>query len=890
MDSKVWVFELRDNKTVNKQSGSLTFPRPGDSSLYIITNEKSKCHLLQKSVNQKSVEKKSEEKKMKEIFQYGGSTKLFSVTDGTENNWEVRLLLSPSEVNRLSSGFNLTGYLNTCLVSAESHEGYKDLLRRGHKDTAEKICQMIAPFFCLPEDHMVSNCCTQLKGMMIKKIKESCKDLGVKETVMVVGGLVALMAAELAASFVASNTFDYTGEKTEIGEDLKEKIDQMVKAFNIQAELLVVSHRGKSVFIIFRNPCSDNWASGGRKQIQSGETFEFGLSHKVFSISGSQSEIQLLQSLQESYDMIAVFHIAAFAEHLLMTQKWRKTLDVLLKDDQNKEKNKETIHKLSQFAANFFCSEKCKVESFLKCFRWEVRKTLSEVKKLQVGGEAISVFGLLVAIMAALKAKAIADNRINEMPPSSDGDEELPTAPKGQLSKVGPDSKGDLPKSQDVVHPQPETIGANFKGSDDIVNEEAATGNKGGRSGGLGDGLGGENVDLTKKAKSENNEMGFSRTSGVGAPETITSSPNPDDIPHSCPIEKHLNEQLDSNNDNLVISSDIKTSEPLSSPVDGLSVAEPQSAEKGQELQGVPEITSTVGTLNTCKDDRQDQDEVNIKDPGLSLGNMPSKTFVGHVHDPYSGSGTTYDEETIDNTTPDVPTPTLDSFYKDTENTGHQETPILDLSGEESLTLKSQKDPSTPILQDTIDDTTPDVPTPTLDPSYKDTENTGHQETPILNISGKESLTLNSQKDPSTPISQDTIDDTTPDVPTPTLDSSYKYTENTGHQETPILNISGKESLTLKSQKDPSTPISQERKELDIDQLGQRLDHLSDVDEGGKDTSNRSVAQSSPFPMPLIILLAALVIVLLLILPSQWKYFLFTVLALMLGVYLFLGQ
>lgn len=86
---------------------------------------------------------------------------------------------------------------------------------------------MIAPFFCLPEDHMVSNCCTQLKGMMIKKIKESCKDLGVKETVMVVGGLVALMAAELAASFVASNTFDYTGEKTEIGEDLKEKVRRL---------------------------------------------------------------------------------------------------------------------------------------------------------------------------------------------------------------------------------------------------------------------------------------------------------------------------------------------------------------------------------------------------------------------------------------------------------------------------------------------------------------------------------------------------------------------------------------------------------------------------------------------------------------------------------------
>lgn len=35
----------------------------------------------------------------------------------------------------------------------------------------------------------------------------------------------------------------------------------MIKVFDVMADLLTVSHKGKRVQVIFRNPCPDNWVS-----------------------------------------------------------------------------------------------------------------------------------------------------------------------------------------------------------------------------------------------------------------------------------------------------------------------------------------------------------------------------------------------------------------------------------------------------------------------------------------------------------------------------------------------------------------------------------------------------------------------------------------------------
>lgn len=677
MDPKVVAFELQDDKTVKRKAVSLTFPRQNDGRLYVITNRKSRCHFCQAPDEEQSFKKaprSGEDWEEKMIFQYGVSAKVFSVTDSTGSKWEVRLLLSPSEISRLSSSFNLIGCFYVYLVSEEFRHTFKELLHEQKKSepAAEKICKAIAPFLCLPNDELVNDFHTQLSRIVKEIIIESVH-LSEEEAIMLAGGLTVLQAAELAAELGSSNVFDYRGEKKEGQETQDDQIPQMVKAFNIQTELLAVSHQEKKVHVIFRNPCTDNWASGGRKCVAGGETFEFGLCHKVFSISEPQSEIQFLQSLQESYDMVAVFHIATFTKHLLMTKKWRKALDVLLKEGHKQE----TIDELSQLALQFVCSVECNLKVFLKVFRKQLTETLSKVQTLPVGGEAVCVFGLLVATMAALKAKAVVDKQIDD----SDGDTEQPVPPKDEPSEGAPDcNKIGLPKTQEVDYPVPESIGPNVEKNG--TDNEAADDNIGGTSRGLADGLEDNSFDLFEKANEENNKGGSSSTHGVEAPDIGTSSPYPDDASHLSPLEEPIIQKLQSNTDCQLSRSHFKTFGLLESSVDPLPAEEPQ---------GLLESSSKNTTLGTYNDGEQNPNEGNAFYPGSSVDRVISEASVGQVHDPHGGQRT---ECTMDTNKPISMPPKLESTTKDTQKTSNQDRQTIDHSGDESSTFNPQNEPS----------------------------------------------------------------------------------------------------------------------------------------------------------------------------------------------------
>ncbi|KAM5129446.1 uncharacterized protein ACMZJ9_019964 [Mantella aurantiaca] len=675
MDPEILAFELQDDETVKKHPVSLTFPWPNEGRLYIITNQRSKCHFLQDEEGQQSFKKAPRFGKKAEgeekFFQYGVSTKVFSVTDPTGSEWEVRLLLSPSEISRLFSSFNLIGFFSAYLVSGESRQAFQDLLDgQNATDGAEEICQAIAPFLCLPEGD--GECRARLREILSGGIGGSCQGLRGMEAVMVAGGLAALMAAQLAASLGGSDVPDYKGGKTESPEKVKDQIHEMVKMFDVQAEELAISHQGKTEHVVFRNPCPDNWTSGGRKCIQSGETFEFGLCHKILLVSEARSKIQFLQSLQESYDMIAIFHVTAFAERLLTMEKWRKTLEVLLKEGQGKEMIKE----LSQLAATFVCSHECEAEIFQKHFRQEMTEKCSKVKNVQGGGEAVCVFGLLVAITAALKAKSIADKVIEDVPHGSDEDVDQPVLLEDQASEGSPDSNTfGAPNTQEPGHPKPETIGPNLEGNDHTANEKPKTEEDNSRiSRGLADGVEDETVD----------ETGPCRTPSIGAPDIGASSPYPDVVTHLHPIEKPSNDQLDLN----PLDSNVKICGPMASPVDVPPAVEPHD---------LPEIPSKVVPSDTCNG-REESDEVNANSLGKS---------VGHVHVTESGSRTPIDEDSIDVPALSTPTPSNDA-----EKPINQDPHKIDNGVDESLTSDPQKDPSTQIPQETESDIDPLGPRP----------------------------------------------------------------------------------------------------------------------------------------------------------------------------------
>ncbi|XP_063803044.1 uncharacterized protein LOC134980239 [Pseudophryne corroboree] len=409
MASKVIVFELQSDNTVKKQEVIPTFPWSTKDRLCIITTQRSNLHLLHHGGDLPSKQKNLDSMKdseEKSAFQYGVSTKVFAVTDETGKKWEVRLLLSPREVSRLSSFFNLTGFANACLASKK----YRDSLallggrRPKQEDAVREICTAASRFLCLPEDRIVSSDYTnELYRILNENVTASC--IGINEHSLVVGTLVALVAAELAVSVGASENFDHDVKESQ--EDQGEQIKQMIQAFDVAADLLTVTHLGKRVQVILRNPCPDKWASGSIKGTELGEKLIFGMCHKVLSFSNMESEIQFLQSLQESHDMVAAFHFPAFVEHLLKVSKWSDDIRLFLKEDN--QKKKEIIDKLSHLAVRFVCSEKCQGEIFMKWFRREMREKWSSVKSISVGGEAICAFAILVAVLAALTAKSIAD-------------------------------------------------------------------------------------------------------------------------------------------------------------------------------------------------------------------------------------------------------------------------------------------------------------------------------------------------------------------------------------------------------------------------------------------------------------------------------------------------
>ncbi|KAG8560199.1 hypothetical protein GDO81_014838 [Engystomops pustulosus] len=413
MDSKVTVLELQKDFSVTQHEVPLRFPRVSRNRLVIVTNQRSHLHLLSRSAGDLGTEETVRScffctqggVQEKNIFHYGVSTKIFALTG--PHDCEVHVLLKPSEISRLSSNFNLTGFVISCLTKKEYQESVSSIIG-GHEANVTELCRAAGQFCSFSEDNIVDGYCEELIRTLNEKVGASFVGQEKMED-MRIGALVALVAAELAASVPTS--FDYRVIKDKTQEDQGEQIQQMIKVFDVMAELLTVSHQGKRVQIIFRNPCPDNWASGGKKSVQSGETFIFGLCHKVVSISENKSEIQFLQNLQESYDLVAVFHLPAFVEHLLMTSAWRNKIERFLKEEDHR---KEIALELSSLAERFICSKSCPKKTFVKEFQEKMIQKWSGVDALSVGDEIVCSFGILVAILAAVTTKSVVDSKDNE--------------------------------------------------------------------------------------------------------------------------------------------------------------------------------------------------------------------------------------------------------------------------------------------------------------------------------------------------------------------------------------------------------------------------------------------------------------------------------------------
>ncbi|XP_066465124.1 uncharacterized protein [Eleutherodactylus coqui] len=432
MDSRVSVLELQNDCSVKQHEVPLTFPRGSKSRLYVVTNQNTQLHLLNILGGNPRTEEGGGAVQEKSIFQHGVSTKVFAIMDATGTEWEIRVLLSPSEISRLSSSFNLTGFVSVCLTDEKYQDSLQSLCgpHPKHKANVQELCMTAAQFLSYSEENLVNDYCKELNRILTEKVGAAF--IGQQKLdCMVVGALVALVAAELATSVGSTSSFDYKAEKEKTQDDQTKQIQEMIEVFDVMADLLTVSHQGKRVQIIFRNPCPDNWASGGKKLVKSGETFVFGLCHKVLSISESKSEIQFLQNLQESYDLVLVFHLAAFMEHLLMTSTSRNKIEIFLKEQ---DQRKEIIRDLSFLAVRFICSKTCHQKAFLKEFQDEMLKKWSSVEAFLVGDEAVCSFGILVAILAAIIVKSIVDRCI------CDAEEDNSEEPADTFTSAAPET------------------------------------------------------------------------------------------------------------------------------------------------------------------------------------------------------------------------------------------------------------------------------------------------------------------------------------------------------------------------------------------------------------------------------------------------------------------
>ncbi|XP_066465127.1 uncharacterized protein [Eleutherodactylus coqui] len=405
MDSRVSVLELQNDCSVKQHEVPLTFPRGSKSRLYVVTNQNTQLHLLNILGGNPRTEEGGGAVQEKSIFQHGVSTKVFAIMDATGTEWEIRVLLSPSEISRLSSSFNLTGFVSVCLTDEKYQDSLQSLCgpHPKHKANVQELCMTAAQFLSYSEENLVNDYCKELNRILTEKVGAAF--IGQQKLdCMVVGALVALVAAELATSVGSTSSFDYKAEKEKTQDDQTKQIQEMIEVFDVMADLLTVSHQGKRVQIIFRNPCPDNWASGGKKLVKSGETFVFGLCHKVLSISESKSE---------------------------MTSASRNKIEIFLKEQ---DQRKEIIRDLSFLAVRFICSKTCHQKTFLKEFQDEMLKKWSSVEAFLVGDEAVCSFGILVAILAAIIVKSIVDRCI------CDAEEDNSEEPADAFTSAAPET------------------------------------------------------------------------------------------------------------------------------------------------------------------------------------------------------------------------------------------------------------------------------------------------------------------------------------------------------------------------------------------------------------------------------------------------------------------
>ncbi|XP_063295379.1 titin homolog [Pelobates fuscus] len=454
MASKAELLVVEEDGSVKKEEITLNFPNRNKNKQYklrIVTSRNSASHLQPKpdsSQTQLNLDT-SQHSADSRGFQYGMSSKVCGVS-GVE---EVRLLLSPQEIHKLNSCFNLIGFYQT-LVSHPSvllNSFFDGTKYKPKKGKVQEICSLASQFFSSSDKDEIQKFSEKLKHHLNITVANTCCGLNNPTRTMVLGVLLVLLAAK-EAMFInrLKNTGDIS-EKIKISDisNYKEQFEQMVKEFDVQAGLLTVPFQGKNVFVLFRNPSPDDWASGGVSESDSGVQFTFGLCHRLYSMSGTGWEIQFLQSLKESYDISSVFHLPGFAHHLLMDPEWRKKLDSL----QIKESQKDVIAEFSKLAERFLCLEYKKYHyTFIKCFEDKMEKC-SVVTSFPEGGEGLIIYGMLVALKAALIAKGIKDRAIGilEEDPGTD-------VPVLEIDAVKSNTTNDQEKSGQRDRTKQETI------------------------------------------------------------------------------------------------------------------------------------------------------------------------------------------------------------------------------------------------------------------------------------------------------------------------------------------------------------------------------------------------------------------------------------------------
>ncbi|XP_069806469.1 uncharacterized protein [Dendropsophus ebraccatus] len=408
MDHRGLLITVMDDGSLETEELSKNILRRHKKPLYIITNEKSRDYVLHTTASRDT---KKMARQLKSFY-YGISTRVFSVS----SDYEVRLCLSREEISRLSFNYNLIGFIVSCLVSEE----YMERLRSFVQDTEEEgfiqeICRPAGDFFCSSDSNQHNKHLEDLRNILNNKIRALCRRLVDTIGSFVCGALVALVAAELASTHGRSQHFDDEDDVQLVPKQpvMKhhEKFEKMVKDFDVKTELKGDIRWTKNSYSLYRNKSLNGWVPVGKTHVQSGKIFSFGLRLKTFSICGRKWQVQLFQNYEDTHSMASSFHFMAFANHLMMFQKWRKKLDIFRKDMNRKD---DIIQDISELAARFYCDRSGKRDAFINHFQEEIKKRCENIHNSLEATEGLYVMGVGLVVLGASSALFINTNTMKD--------------------------------------------------------------------------------------------------------------------------------------------------------------------------------------------------------------------------------------------------------------------------------------------------------------------------------------------------------------------------------------------------------------------------------------------------------------------------------------------